>query len=205
MITLVIGSEDYYNYQEFKRIITEEVPWEVSWAYTAKTSTGVGQLIDRYCNEIWSPMCVHSGDPSIQNHKKRLKDRNKYFMEMCSHVVVIWRGESKGALRSVINKAKALFLPLFVYDTRKGKVTVCIDEARAEELKAEYEIELAAQLDMDKVEHDIMQMLVDEYELSEHKAINVVDGIRHLKKQFKLEKDNGNTARKNRQGQTRGR
>ena len=194
MITLVLGSEDFEDYDEFKRIITKEIPWELSWAYTNKCEHGVGKMIEQYCAEIWSPLCVHTGDPSIKCRKKRQRARNKYFMELCSHVVIIWRNEAKGGLRSVINKARQMFLPLVVYDLRRKKAVICISEARAEQLRAAHERELAAQLEADKAEYDISKMLIQEYGLSEHKTINILDHIRHLKKQFKSEATNGNNA-----------
>jgi len=183
-VTLVVGSNDFSDYEEFKRILTEDVPWCVKWILTSQTEVGVGALSEQYTDEIWAPLSVYSGDASIKSRKKRLKARTKYCIDnLAEGVVVIWRGESAGGMRSIINQARKKFFPLLVYDLDKKKVAVSINATQAAEAKRVWQEMIIRLEDERRQEEAVAGMLLD-YGLSEHKIINIVDRIRHLRKTF---------------------
>ena len=184
LVTLILGSMDFNNYEAFKRVIEDLVPWRVHWMYTNQTEVGVGALVEKYADSLLAPLSVNNGDSNIQSRKRRLKARNRYYMDdLVDAVVIIWRGETLGSMRSIINKAKRMFIPLFVYNINTQTITASISLRDAYENKLAYRAQIK-KLEDERRQEDAMIKTLLEYSLSQHKVVNIIDRVRHLRKKF---------------------
>jgi hypothetical protein len=179
-VSLVVGNNNFDDYDKFKKIITL-VPWEVSWIMTNQITCGVGRLSKLYAEEKYIPISVYSGDPNIKTKKKRRKQRNKYYFDgSIGAAVIIWDQKNTGGLLNIINKSKKLFLPLFIYNINTNKF-FCLSPDKQKELK-EKQIKKLKQIEKNNAQNKEILTVLQAKNFDLVKKIKILNAISHIRK-----------------------